>query len=262
MIVLATYNIKGGVGKTAAAVNLSWLASRAGLRTLVWDLDPQGAATFYFRIEAERTSDASRLLDKKRGLGAAIRSTDYPRLDLIPASLGLRHLDLELSEFKKPTERLQKLLAGLAPDYDVVFLDCAPNLSLVSENIFGMADWLVVPLIPTPLSLRAYTQLKSFCETEGLDASKLLPFFSMVDRRRQLHCELVQRFAAEHAELLRSFVPYTSLVERMGEERAPVGAFAAGSPGARAFEALWKACATRIGLLEPEPAADPAPPAA
>jgi chromosome partitioning protein len=254
MIVLATYNIKGGVGKTTAAVNLAYLASRAGLRTLVWDLDPHGAATFYFRVEAERSADASRLLDKKQGLGAAIRSTDYARLDLLPASLGLRHLDLELSEFKKPTERLQKLLNALDGDYDVAFLDCAPNLSLVSENIFGMADWLLVPLIPTPLSLRAYEQLKSFCISEGLDAGKLLPFFSMVDRRRQLHCGIVTSFAAEHPELLRSFVPYTSLVERMGEQRAPVQVFAAGSPGARAFEALWKACATRIGLLEPEAA--------
>lgn len=256
MIVLATYNIKGGVGKTAAAVNLAWLASRVGLRTLVWDLDPQGAATFYFRVEAERTNDASRLLDKKRGLADAIRSSDYPRLDLIPASLGLRHLDLELAEFKKPKARLQNLLGALEADYDIVFLDCAPNLSLVSENVFGMADWLLVPLIPTPLSLRAYVQLKEFCASDGLDAGKLLPFFSMVDRRRQLHCELVTRFAGEHPELLRSFVPYTSLVERMGEARAPVGVFAAGSPGARAFEALWTACAIRIGLREPEPDRD------
>ena len=49
MKVIAIYNLKGGVGKTAASVNLSYLASRGGYRTLGWDLDAQGAASFYFR---------------------------------------------------------------------------------------------------------------------------------------------------------------------------------------------------------------------
>ena len=93
------------------------------------------------------------------------------------------------------------MLDGLADDYDLAFVDCAPHLSLVSENIFEMADHLLVPVIPTPLSVRAYAQLREFCGAHGLDRDKLLPFFSMVDRRRQLHCELITSFAAEHLEL-------------------------------------------------------------
>lgn len=248
MIVLATYNIKGGVGKTAAAVNLAYCASLSGHRTLVWDLDPQGAAGFYFRIERAATDDVEQLLDKKHDLRAAIRGTDYANLDLLPADLGYRNLDIALNELKKPTRRLEKLLAPLVDNYDLVILDCAPHLSRVSENVFNVADWLLVPVIPTPLSVRAYRQLREFCAAEGLPTSKLLPFFSMVDRRRQLHCDLITAFASEHPEVLRSFVPYTSLVEKMGEQRAPVQAFAASSPGARAFAALWQALCARIGL--------------
>lgn len=248
MIVVAIYNIKGGVGKTAATVNLSYLASQDGLRTLVWDLDPQGATSFYFRVEPSAVDEPELLLDKKRSLREAIRGTDYPNLDLLPANLSFRNLDVELSDLKKPTRRLAKLLRPLEEDYDLAFLDCAPNLSLVSESVFDMADWLLVPLIPTPLSLRAYDQLRHFCQQEGYAADKLLPFFSMVDRRRQLHCELVTNFAADHPELLRSFIPYTSQVEKMGEHRAPVQVFAASSPGARAFQALWQALAVRIGI--------------
>lgn len=248
MIVVATYNIKGGVGKTAAAVNLAYCASRAGHRTLLWDLDPQGAAGFYYRVERAASDDLERLLDRKQGLREAIRGTDYPLLDLLPADLGQRNLDLALNDLKKPTKRLQKLLAPLADDYDLVFLDCAPHLSRVSENVFNAADWLLVPVIPTPLSVRAYRQLRDFGVAGGLAVEKLLPFFSMLDRRRQLHCELVTAFAAEHPEVLRSFIPYTSLVEKMGEQRAPVQAFAASSPGARAFAALWQALCARIGL--------------
>lgn len=257
MLVFATYNIKGGVGKTAAAVNLAYCASQQGLRTLVWDLDPQGACGFYFRIEPRALDDLDTLLDRRHELKAAIRGTDYPRLDLVPADLSYRNLDIALNELKKPTKRIEKLLAPLADDYDVVFLDCAPHLSRVSENVFNAADWVLVPIIPTPLSVRAYRQLRAFCGDEGLPAAKLLPFFSMVDRRRQLHCELVTEFAAKHPEVLRSFVPYTSQVEKMGEHRAPVQAFAASSPGARAFAALWDAICARVGLWPAEtPAGD------
>jgi chromosome partitioning protein len=259
VIICATYNIKGGVGKTAAAVNLAYLASRGGYRTLLWDLDPQGAATYYLRGEPLEALDLAALLDKKRGVGAAIRATDHPHLDLLPATLAYRHLDLALSEFKQPGKRLGKLLMPLTDQYDLVFLDCAPNLSITSENVFAVANWLLVPIIPTPLSVRAYEQLQDFCAEDRMSAAKLLPFFSMVDRRRQLHCDLVTEFASAHPEVLRSFVPYASQVERMGEHRAPLSVFAPASPGARAFVSLWTALCARIAIdprMPPGVAAD------
>lgn len=255
MIVCATYNIKGGVGKTAAAVNLGYLASRNGYRTLVWDLDPQGAASFYLRGESLGALELDDLLNKKRGITEAIRATDYPKLDLLPASLAYRNLDVALSEFKNPTRRLGKLLAPLAAHYDLALLDCAPNLSVASENIFALADWLLVPIIPTPLSIRAYEQLQAFWAADTMTSAKLLPFFSMVDRRRQLHCDLVTSFAQTHPEVLRSFIPYASQVERMGEQRAPIQAFAPTSPGARAFGALWQAFCGRIAIAPGAPSA-------
>ena len=251
MNVLATYNIKGGVGKTASAVNLAWLASHEGLRTLVWDLDPQGAASFYLGAQPTAEDSLEDLLDRKRGLASAVIDTPHPRLRLLPASLGYRHLDLALGEFRKPTARLGKLLAPLAEHFDLVIIDCAPSLSLASENVFGVADWLLVPVIPTPLSIRAYEQLQAYAAKDGDLAGRLLPFFSMVDRRRQLQCTLVSDFAAQHPEVLRSFIPYTSQVERMGEQRAPLHVFAATSPGARAFLALWQSVKTRTGIAAP-----------
>ena len=251
MNVLATYNIKGGVGKTASAVNLAWLASHEGLRTLVWDLDPQGAASFYLGAQPTAEDSLDELLDRKRGLVPSLMNTAYPGLHLLPASLAYRHLDLALGEFRKPTARLGKLLAPLAEQFDLVIIDCAPSLSLASENVFGIADWLLVPVIPTPLSIRAYEQLRAFAAQEGDLATRLLPFFSMVDRRRQLQCALVSEFAAGHPEVLRSFIPYTSQVERMGEQRAPLHVFAGTSPGARAFLALWQAVKARTGITSP-----------
>lgn len=248
MIVLACYNVKGGVGKTSAAVNLAYLASQNGYRTLLWDLDPQGAATFYLRSEPSSALALETLLDKQRGIETLVRATDYPRLDVLPASLDYRHLDLTLAEFKKPTRRLAKLVTPIAAAYDVLFLDCAPSLSMTAENVFALADWVLVPMIPTTLSVRAYEQLVNYWRGENASRERLLPFFSMVDRRRQMHCTIVSEFAVTHPEVLRSYIPYTSLVERMGEHRSPLMAFAAASPGARAFAALWNNLCERIAI--------------
>ena len=154
--VLATYNIKGGVGKTATSVNLAYLAAHEGAPTLVWDLDPQGAASFYFRIKPKIKGGGKRLVSGKRDLEDCIRGTDYEGLDLLPADFSYRNMDLFLEHTKKPERRLHQLLEPLAGEYDYVFLDCPPSISLVSENVFYAADAVLVPTIPTPLSLRTF----------------------------------------------------------------------------------------------------------
>lgn len=238
MKVFATYNIKGGVGKTATAVNLAWLSARDGARTLVWDLDPQGAASFYFRVKPRVKGGGKGLVRGKHELDALIKGTDFENLDLLPADFSYRNLDLLLDEQRKPT-RLRKLLKPLAEDYDRVFLDCPPSISLVSENVFRAADVLLVPLIPTILSLRTLEQLDRFVADNGLERLGVLPFFSMVDRRKRLHLEVMETLPAERPGVLRTAIPYASDVERMGLQRAPLGAWAGRSPAAQAYAALW-----------------------
>jgi cellulose biosynthesis protein BcsQ len=247
MKVLAIHNLKGGVGKTAAAVNLAWLAAHHGLRTLLWDLDAQGAASYYFRLRP-RVTGAAALIGDKQSLRTAACGTDYERLDVVPADVSYRNLDLELGEYRKGHVRLARLLRRVADDYDLIILDCAPSMSLVSENIFNMADVVLVPLIPTHLSLRAYAQLREFRDRHVPEGAAVVPFFSMVDRRKQLHRQLVVDFAAREPALLRSYVPYASEIERMGEHQAPIHTYADRAPGGRAFRALWAALAERFAL--------------
>lgn len=246
MKVIATYNLKGGVGKTAAAVNLAWLAASEGRRTLLWDLDAQGAASFYLRARPRLKGGAGALIERRRNLRRAVRDTEYDNLDLVPANADYRNFDLDLSDLKKPTERLKKLLREVRDDYDIVFLDCAPSMSVLSENILDMSDILLLPLIPTHLSVRAYDQVSRFCRKTGTSAA-LVPYFSMVDRRKKLHREVVSEFAAAHPDVLRSYIPYASQVEQMGSHRAPVNVYADGSAGGRAFRALWEALRGRLG---------------
>jgi len=119
--VAATYNIKGGVGKTSTAVNLAYLSAREGRRTLLWDLDPQGAATYLFRVRPRVKGGGRGLVTRKRPMEAALKATDFEGLDLLPADFSYRNMDLDLDDTKKRTRRLRQLLQGLADDYDTVF---------------------------------------------------------------------------------------------------------------------------------------------
>src|SRR3954454_20652644 len=101
MKVMATYNIKGGVGKTSAAVNLAALAAADGFRTLLWDLDPQAAATFLFRIKPKVRGGAAKLVRGQSEVGDLLKGTDIEGLDLLPADFSYRHMDLELDGTKR-----------------------------------------------------------------------------------------------------------------------------------------------------------------
>jgi cellulose biosynthesis protein BcsQ len=236
--VLATYNIKGGVGKTAAAVNLAYLAARDGRRTLLWDLDPQAAATYTLRVRPRVKGGGKALVRGKTSLDQAVRATELDNLDLVPADFTYRNLDLALDAAKKPTRRIARLLAPLADDYDVAFLDCPPGMSLVSENVLRAVDVLLVPLIPTTLSVRTLEQLADF--VAGIERPPaLFPFFSMVDGRKRLHREVIDRLRAERPDLARTVIPALSLVEQMAVRRAPLPVFAPRSEVTRRYEELW-----------------------
>ena len=239
--VLATYNIKGGVGKTSAAVNLATLAARDGAPTLLWDLDPQGASTYLFRVRPKVKGGGNKLVRGKSDIDALIKGTDTDGLDLLPADFSYRHLDLALGDAKKPTSRLGTVLAPLQSEYEYTFLDCPPSISLVSESVFEAADALLVPIIPATLSSRTLEQLHSVLASDA----QVLGFFSMADRRKKLHRELMDSLRAEH-DLLDTVIPTSAEVERMGAHRAAIVDFAPRSRAARAYADLWEEVRGRI----------------
>ena len=242
MKIMATYSIKGSVGKTSAAVNLAWLAAQEGRRTLLWDLDPQAAATYLFRVKPRVKGGAAGLVSRRRDLDDAIKATDFDGLDLLPADFTYRHMDLMLDDAKAPVRQLQRLLRPLTPQYDLVVLDCPPSISLVSENVFQAADLLLVPLIPATLSVRTYDRLLQF--VAGLDGRRpdVRAFFSMVDGRKRLHRDVIRDVSAERSGIMPVAVPSTVDVERMGLTRTPVALTRPQSAAAQAYAQLWAQC--------------------
>jgi len=249
--ILATYNVKGGVGKTTAAVNLAWLAARDGYRTLVWDLDPQGGATYCLDMLPTGRGRSRPLVAGKIGLTEAVRPTAFDNLHLLPAHRSLRNMDLHLEQQNKPEKRLLKMMRPLSKHYDLLLIDSAPSISLVSENIFRAADALLMPVVPNPLSLRAVQQVEDFLARQQLEGTELLPFFSMVDRRKRLHRELVKQPPGDLVQFSVAAIPYSSAVERMTVRRAPLVSYSPGSPAGLAFRQLWEETVGRLGWRSP-----------
>ena len=245
MTVVAAYNIKGGVGKTSVSVNLAWLAAESGARVLLWDLDPQGAASYMLRIKPKIKGGGRKLVHGKTDPAELLKGTDHERLDLLPADFSYRNMDLALDETKRPTRRLARVIEQLAGGYDLVFLDCPPAISLASESIFEAADVLLVPLIPSPLSLRTFDQLREFVAEQVPDPPAILAFFSMTDGRRRVHREVAEALAGDDG-VLQSAIPYASAVERMAVDRRALAAFAPHSRAGLAYAALWEELRERI----------------
>ena len=120
-----------------------------------------------------------------------------------------------------------------------MFLDCPPSVSLVSENVLHAADVIVVPLIPTTLSVRTLDQLTEFVGEFKGHRPEILAFFSMVDRRKKLHREITERLSAERAEVAQTSIPRCPSSRTMSVERAPVSVFAPASAAAKAYRSLW-----------------------
>jgi len=240
MTIIATYNIKGGVGKTSTAVNLAFLAAQTDYKVLIWDLDPQGASSYYFRIKPKVKGGSKALIAGDRELDGLIKATDFDGLDLLPADFSFRNLDLVLDERKNPTQRLKKLLKPLTREYDIIFLDCPPNISLLSEAIFEASQLILSPIIPTTLSLRTLEQLKKYIKDNKLKHLQLLPFFSMADRRKKMHRDIIESLGETHPDILETVIPYASDIEQMGYERMPLGAYTQRSRSISAYYALWQ----------------------
>jgi cellulose biosynthesis protein BcsQ len=201
-------------------------------------MDPQGSASFYFRVRPPEKFNAKKLLKGGKHIEENIKGTDYVGLDMLPADFSYRNIDITLDDFKKSQQRLSKVLQPLQEDYDRIFLDCPPNITLLSENIFYAADHILVPVIPTTLSLLALKQLFAFLDEIGQGRGKVLIFFSMVEKRKKMHLELMQAMQKKTG-VLESIIPYSADIERMGVYRQPVAAALAGSTSTLAYEKLW-----------------------
>jgi cellulose biosynthesis protein BcsQ len=251
MRAVALYNLKGGVGKTTAAVNVAYLAAAAGQRVLLWDLDPQGASSFILRVRAHVGDLRRKTFQDSAAFSAAIKETDYKNLELLPADFSYRKFDRLLGRLDKPVHAMRTLLDALGEDYDVVFLDCPAGFSLLTEAILEAADLCLIPTIPTPLSVQTLARILKWADRRD-SSSRLAAFFSIVDRRKTLHRRACEWSAEHPGHFLDAQIPSASVVEQISVRRMPLPEFAMGDPASAAFVDLWSEICARLEQRRPE----------
>lgn len=246
MITIACYNMKGGVGKTTTAVNLAHVAAQAGNRVILWDLDPQGAATFHLGGALVDKPKIKKLVkDKKKSLDSFAEATAYDNLALIPSGFGYRHLDQDLGKSKKGAKLLRNALESAADACDVFLLDCPPSFSVLSESVFHAAHCVLVPVVPAILPQQTFETVCAYIADNVSEPPAILAFWNMVDRRRSLHKTMVARSRANDA-FLETTIPERSEIERMGVEAKPLPAYAPNSDTSLAYTTLWNEITTRL----------------
>jgi chromosome partitioning protein len=241
MATVAIYSMKGGVGKTTLAVNLAWAAATISRRrTLLWDLDGQAASTFILSDRRTRTDEARAVLECDIPPQDIIEPTATPDLHLLPADGSLRTLDQIFVEIDRQ-RHLGRLLEDLDRHYEVIVLDCPPGLGFTSRQVMRAASIILMPMIPSTLSRRAYEEVRDYlAQEEG--GPPIYPVFTMVDRRRLGHR------AALRADPGCPVIPMASAVEQMADRHAAVGDYAPRSAASQSFRDLWRAVEPRLRL--------------
>jgi len=173
MPILACVNLKGGVGKTAIAVNFAAYCGREGMRTLLVDCDPQTNATFScirgedWAEHARQWGTIASLLGVRSIAGetnhndarTVIRKGVFENVDLVPSHISLFSVDLDLGGASGRETRLRKALRPVLDQYDMIVCDCPPNLTIPTQNALAMSTHYVVPVPPDYLSILGVTLL-------------------------------------------------------------------------------------------------------
>lgn len=250
--IIAIANQKGGVGKTTTSVNLTAILADMGQRVLAVDLDPQGNTTSGLGMTVEDRSVYEAVMGRI-GLREAVQHTEIPGLDLVGADIRLAGAELELVSVDKREYRLKTALAAVQKDYDFIFIDCPPSLSLLTLNALTAADRVLVPIQCEYYALEGVSSLmntisrvkKTFNPRIDLEGVVL----TMLDGRTNLGLQVVAEVKKHFKK--KTFATTIPRSIRLGEAPShgePIHVYDPRSAGAVAYRALAAELLERNGV--------------
>ncbi len=251
IICFATH--KGGTGKTTTSINVSAALARAGKKTLLVDLDPQGHSTvgLGFELEYDDGNIADILLNPKVKLDQVILpSEQYADLDLVPSNIRLASVAESLLAKMKREERLKKSLYPLAHKYEWMIIDCPPALGVLTANAVNASD---VVLIPCQVGARALDGLGDLLDLvhilKGEDFNDWWILQTMIDKRNKVTLEIFQQQLGPYMDkkkVLETYIPQNEALNQAQIARLDIFSFENGCNGAKAYDNLAAELITRF----------------
>lgn len=244
--ITAIVNQKGGVGKTTTAVSLASAMGLAKKKTLLIDVDPQGNATSGFGINKKEVSISSyHVLIQENKAEDAVLQTTFKNVDIIPSTIDLVAAELELAEVEDREYILKNALTDLKEQYDYIFMDCPPSLSLITINALSAGDSLIVPIQCEYYAMEGLSQLMATVRqikrlyNPDLELDGVL--LTMYDRRLNLTGQVkaeVENFLP--GKIFKSIIPRAVRLSEAPSFGKPIQYYDKRSKGAKAYDSLAK----------------------
>ena len=250
--IIAVTNQKGGVGKTTTAINTATSMAAIKKSVLLIDLDPQGNASTGLGIEEKnRKLGSYEILGDVKNIERSIQNTIIPGLQIIPATVDLSAVEVELVDARDRMKRLQRYSVELKKKYDFVFIDCPPSLGLLTINALTAADSLLIPLQCEFFALEGLAHLKKTISRikQKLNADIYIEgiLLTMYDKRNRISLEVKEEVIKYFGkEVFKTIIPRNVRLSEAPSHGLPAILYDINAPGSQAYISLAKEMITRI----------------
>ena len=248
--IIAIANQKGGVGKTTTAVNLSACLAELGKKTLMVDLDPQGNTTSGLGCRVKEDNSIYDALMGRARIQDCIQKTAVKKLKLIGSDIRLAGAEVELVSEERREYYLKTILTPIREDYDFIFVDCPPSLSLLTLNAMAAADSVLVPI---QCEYYALEGVSSLMNTIGRVRKSMNPrleiegiLLTMLDGRTNLGLQVVDQVKKHFKkEVFSTTIPRNVRLGEAPSHGEPIHLYDPRSSGALAYQSLAKEVVSR-----------------